>query len=195
MSGIQLIVGLGNPGQHYANTRHNAGAWFIEEIIKTAGITLNPETKLRGSTATTSHFGSPCRLFIPNTYMNESGIAVLAVAHFYKIPPEAILVAHDEIDFEVGTTRLKKGGGHGGHNGLRDIIKHLNSADFWRLRLGVGHPGHKDRVHDYVLSRPTVAEHQSILRDVDQAMAVLPLLLQGKTEQAMTELHSDKEAE
>ena len=190
MEGIQLIVGLGNPGQQYANTRHNAGAWFVEEILKQADTALTPETKLKAALGTTKHFGAPLRLAIPATYMNESGMAVGAIAHFYKIPPEAILIAHDEIDFELGVTRLKQGGGHGGHNGLRDIIKHLNSSDFWRLRIGVGHPGHKDRVHDYVLGRPTVDEYQSISRDIDHATAVLPLLLQAKFEQAMTQLHT-----
>ena len=191
MERIQLIVGLGNPGQQYANTRHNAGAWFIEELLKQSDTELNLESKLKASLTSTKHFGEQLRLAIPTTYMNESGLAVAAIAHFYKIPPEAILIAHDEIDFEVATTRLKKGGGHGGHNGLRDIIKHLNSADFWRLRIGVGHPGHKDRVHDYVLNRPTATEQQSIAQDLEKAVTIIPLLLQAKFEQAMTALHSE----
>lgn len=188
--GIQLIVGLGNPGSQYADTRHNAGAWFVEALLKESDTVLHTETKLKASLTHTSHFGGVLRLAIPTTYMNESGMAVAALAHFYKIPPAAILIAHDEIDFEVGVTRLKKDGGHGGHNGLRDIIKHLNTTDFWRLRIGVGHPGHKDRVHDYVLNRPTLAEEQSIARDIDQAVRVVPLLLKAQFEQAMTQLHS-----
>ncbi len=187
--GIQLIVGLGNPGPEYAKTRHNAGAWFVEAIAKQSGTSLRLESKLHGFTALTDYFPTPCRLFIPTTYMNESGIAVAAVARFYKIAPENILIAHDELDFDPGVAKLKKAGGHGGHNGLRSLIGHL-SADFWRLRVGIGHPGHKDRVHDYVLSPPSLSDQKKILDSLDAAIDAMPLLIQGKSEEAMTQLHS-----
>ncbi len=190
MEGIQLIVGLGNPAQQYVSTRHNAGVWFVDELLKLSDTSLTKESKLKAHVGATKHFGVNLRLAVPTTYMNESGMAVAAIAHFYKIPAEAILIAHDEIDFAVGAARLKKGGGHGGHNGLRDIIKHLDSVEFWRLRIGVGHPGHKDRVHDYVLNPPPAAEQLAISQNIDRASAVIPLLLSGKFEQAMTELHS-----
>ncbi len=186
---IQFIVGLGNPGPSYATTRHNAGAWFIEALVKQASITLKHESKLQAWVCVTDYFGAPCRLAIPTTYMNESGLAVAALAQFYKIPVESILIAHDEIDLGVETIRLKKSGGHGGHNGLRDIIARLGSPEFWRLRIGVGHPGHKDRVHDYVLSPPPAAEQENILSNIHRAVNIFPLLLQGKEEQAMTKLH------
>jgi PTH1 family peptidyl-tRNA hydrolase len=187
---IQLIVGLGNPGEKYAKTRHNAGAWLVQQLAEQVGATLRLESKLHGFVALTDYYATPCRLFIPSTYMNDSGKAVAAIANFYKIPPEAILVAHDELDFAAGIIKLKKGGGHGGHNGLRDLMAHLANADFWRLRIGIGHPGSKDKVHDYVLNQPSRADEELIKVANNQALDTLPLLLKGQFELALTQLHS-----
>lgn len=188
---IKLIVGLGNPGSDYANTRHNVGAWLVDEIARDTGIHLKNESKFYGSTGAGQIAGSPCRLLIPSTYMNESGQSVLAVAHFYKIMPEEILVAHDELDFEPGTLRLKVGGGHGGHNGLRDIIKRLaGSADFLRARIGIGHPGDKNRVTNYVLNKPSTKDLQAIDNSFIEFHRALPDIMAGKVEKAMKALHS-----
>src|SRR3990167_2011632 len=149
------MVGLGNPGPEYAQTRHNVGACFVEQVAKQENQILRKETKFSGRTACITLANQPCWLFQPIIFMNESGQAVVAVARFYKIAPEEILVAHDELDFPAGTIRFKENGGHGGHNGLRDLIAHLGSKNFWRLRIGIGHPRHKDHVTPYVLSAPS----------------------------------------
>lgn len=189
-TGIQLIVGLGNPGAEYEQTRHNAGAWFVTELIQKAQTHLRRETKFQGlfSSATLDHHD--CHFLIPTTYMNHSGMAVKAVTSFYKIAPSAILIAHDEIDLPVGEVRLKYEGGHGGHNGLRDIIQHLNSNQFYRLRIGVGRPVRKEVV-DYVLEPPRRAEREQIDTSFLRVYDVLPLLLAGQFQKAMHKLHTN----
>lgn len=189
-SPILLIVGLGNPGAEYEHTRHNAGAWFVEALAQDANTTLRNTTKFYGLHSTATLYGKECHLLIPTTYMNLSGQAVKAVASYYKIAPENILVAHDEIDLAVGEIRLKFDGGHGGHNGLRDIIRHLNTNKFNRLRIGVGHPGNSNLVHDYVLNSPKKAEFGLIEDAIHKAERVTPLLLDGETQKAMQELHT-----
>jgi len=187
---IQLIVGLGNPGPEYDKTRHNAGAWLVQRLADQAGETFRAEKKFQGLACKTKLEGRECKLFLPTTYMNHSGQAVKAIANFYKIPAESILVAHDELDLPCGEVRLKQNGGHGGHNGLRDIINHLGGKQFFRLRLGIGHPGHSDDVVDYVLHPPSRSELQKIEIAVDTALAHLPILLAGDDQKAMKELHT-----
>lgn len=188
--GIQLIVGLGNPGAEYANTRHNAGYWFIEKLCNQFRKELVLETKFKGSLTQLQIQQQSCRILQPNTFMNHSGQSVAAVAHFYKIPPEQILVIHDELDLPVGSARLKLDGGHGGHNGLRDIISHLGTKQFYRLRLGIAHPGTKEDVINYVLQRPSKSDQAKILAAIDDSLMVLPDVVEGKTEKAMNRLHS-----
>jgi PTH1 family peptidyl-tRNA hydrolase len=188
--GIRLIIGLGNPGAQYTATRHNVGAWFIDFLSQQENSSLRIEKQFRAHVGEFSHHGIKRFLLTPTTYMNESGLSVSAFAKFYKINPEEILVAHDELDFDAGVTRLKQGGGHGGHNGLRDIILHLNSADFYRLRLGIGHPGHRDDVSNYVLSNPSRDDRVEIIRAMDESVRVLPELLSGEFQKAFNKLHS-----
>jgi peptidyl-tRNA hydrolase, PTH1 family len=191
-SGILLIVGLGNPGAEYEHTRHNAGEWFVRSLADDANITLRPTAKFRGSHGIATIKGHECHLLIPSTYMNLSGQAVQAVANFYKIPAEAILIAHDEIDLPVATIRLKFDGGAGGHNGLTDIINHLNTKKFYRLRIGVGRPGPRMDVADYVLSPPKKAERVEIDTALEAAEGILPYVMKGEFQQAMQLLHSEK---
>jgi len=186
---IDLIVGLGNPGANYEPTRHNAGFWFVEEIARLKGAHFRPESKFSGEACKVTIENRDIWLLKPDTFMNRSGQAVQKLASFYKIPVENILVAHDEIDLDPGTTRLKSSGGHGGHNGLRDIIAHLGK-DFHRLRIGVGHPGSKDQVVDFVLHRPAKDEQIAIEASMDDALRVLPLLAEGSWEKAVHRLHS-----
>ncbi len=188
---IKLIVGLGNPGNEYQGTRHNAGADFVEALARASAVFLQPESRFFGLTARASFAGHDLRLLVPATFMNRSGKSVAAMANFFKILPDEILVAHDELDIPAGTARFKKGGGHGGHNGLRDIIPALgNNKDFHRLRIGIDHPGHASRVSGYVLSRPSSTDRQRIDASIDEAIAALPLLLDGDATKAMTRLHS-----
>lgn len=187
---IQLFVGLGNPGEEYAATRHNAGVWFIEALCKEWGLSLQFEAKFHGTLASTVVAGHKVRLLVPTTFMNASGQAVRAVSQFYQIPPNAILVAHDELDFSPGTVRLKQEGGHGGHNGLRDIIQHLHTDHFNRLRIGIGHPGHRNLVHNYVLTRPGKSDQEHILNGITHSFSILDLLLKGDIQAAMTQLHT-----
>lgn len=188
---IQLIVGLGNPGSEYEKTRHNVGAWFVDALAKQHQLTLRVETKFRGEITklTTPEFS--CWLLKPSTYMNESGQSVVSVARFYKLPPESILIVHDELDFDPGIIRIKQGGGHGGHNGLRDIARHLKKNDFFRLRIGIGHPGSKDRVTPYVLGVPPRSDQEKIQQAVDEGLYAVPDLVLGEVEKAFRELHSD----
>ncbi len=190
-SPISLIVGLGNPGTQYEKTRHNVGAWFVEQLAQHENVELRFETKFHGLVAKITSFSNPCWLLIPTTFMNESGIAVSALARFYKIAPETILVAHDELDFAAGEIRLKANGGHGGHNGLRDIINHVHSKDFCRVRIGIGHPGHKDRVTPYVLNKPSGHDRDLILQAIDEGLRVVPDLIEGDFAKAMKNLHSE----
>lgn len=187
---IQLIVGLGNPGAEYEHTRHNAGAWFVDQLARKEQVTLRHETKFHGLHALAKIHGHDCHLFIPTTFMNHSGQAVQALANFYKIPPAAMLVAHDEIDLPVADIRLKFDGGHGGHNGLRDIIRHLNTNQFHRLRIGVGHPGSSKDVSDYVLVPPKKSERIEIDAALERADSIVPLVLTGHFQRAMNQLHT-----
>ena len=188
---IKLIVGLGNPGSDYRGTRHNAGADFLLELAHQCGITLQPESKFLGLAGRATVAGHDLRLLIPTTFMNRSGQAVSALARFYKIEPEEILVAHDELDIPAGTAKFKRGGGHGGHNGLRDIVPSLgNNKNFYRLRIGIGHPGHASKVTGYVLGAPSQVDRTRIDACIDEAVAALPLLLDGKEAKAMSQLHS-----
>lgn len=190
MSNIQLIIGLGNPGPEYQSTRHNAGAQFVETLSRELNCPLKLEKKLFGSCGQCHWGDSNIRLFIPSTYMNESGKAVLAVMQFYKIKANQILIIHDDIDLPVGAIRLKLDGGHGGNNGLRDIIKRLSTQAFTRLRVGVGHPGDKNQVTNYVLKKPSGAEQIKIESAIQSAIPVIPQIIQGQFQQAMLELHS-----
>jgi len=191
LTAIRLIAGLGNPGREYRGTRHNAGADFVEALASHCGVSLQAEPRFHGQTARVTLCGHDLRLLIPTTFMNRSGAAVAAMAGFYKIPTEQILVAHDELDIPPGCARFKRGGGHGGHNGLRDIVPALgNQQDFHRLRIGIGHPGHASRVTGYVLGAPSAADRERIDASIQEAIAALPLLLEGDTTKAMTRLHS-----
>ncbi len=186
---LKLIVGLGNPGPQYAKTRHNVGAWLVNEWAKQLNLNFRHESKFSGSVTQGNLNNQICYLFIPSTYMNESGRAVEAIAHFYKITAEEIVVAHDELDFPAGVARIKQGGGHGGHNGLRDIIRCIG-ADFYRIRIGIDHPGHKDQVTPYVLGEPAKAETQKILQAIDDVIGVIPELMTGEIEKAYRILHN-----
>jgi len=191
LTAIKLIVGLGNPGSEYRGTRHNAGADFVEELTRQCGTSLQAESKFFGLAGRVTLSGHDLRLLIPTTFMNRSGKAVAAMAGFFKITPEEILVAHDELDIPPGTARFKRGGGHGGHNGLRDIVPALgNNKDFYRLRIGIGHPGHASRVTGYVLGAPSQVDRARMDACIDEALAALPLLLSGDGTKAMTRLHS-----
>ncbi|WP_347332087.1 aminoacyl-tRNA hydrolase [Marinimicrobium locisalis] len=188
---LQLIVGLGNPGAEYDRTRHNAGADFVTELAWRQGVTLTPENKFHGLTGRIRLDGQDVRLLIPTTFMNRSGQSIGAMAQFFKIPVEAILVAHDELDLPPGTARLKHSGGHGGHNGLRDTIKALgNNKDFNRLRLGIGHPGSASQVVGYVLKKAPTSEQQQLHDAIDRAIEVLPLAARGDWAKAMNQLHT-----
>ncbi len=190
---IQLIVGLGNPGREYAHTRHNAGADFVSLLGDEYRANWQEEKKFAGSTAQVLIGNHSVRLLLPSTYMNRSGQAVGALANFYKIAPETILVAHDELDILPGSARLKVGGGHGGHNGLRDIVSALgNQNSFARLRIGIGHPGNAKIVSDFVLKRAPVAEFELTADAMVNALRVLPDVVSGNMDKAMLQLHSDK---
>jgi PTH1 family peptidyl-tRNA hydrolase len=191
LTAIRLIAGLGNPGSEYRGTRHNAGADFVTALAKQCGCSLQVESRFYGLAGRLTLSGHDLRLLIPTTFMNRSGMAVAAMAAFFKIEPEHILIAHDELDIPAGSARFKQGGGHGGHNGLRDIIPALgNNPEFHRLRIGIGHPGHASRVTGYVLGAPSQADRERIDACIDEAIAALPLLLDGDSTKAMTRLHS-----
>ncbi|MEW6459732.1 MAG: aminoacyl-tRNA hydrolase [Pseudomonadota bacterium] len=193
MTAVQLIVGLGNPGPEYDQTRHNAGALFVERVAESQRINLSVDRKYLGLVGKFNHQGREVRLLIPTTYMNRSGQSVAALANFFKIKPEEILVAHDELDMPPGVAKLKQGGGHGGHNGLRDIIAQLgNQNNFHRLRLGIGHPGHASLVSGYVLGRAPRSEQELLDQSIDFALDVLPEILAGDWTVAMRKLHSQK---
>lgn len=192
---IQLIAGLGNPGRDYEDTRHNAGAWFVEELARQSGVSLSAESRFHGRTARVRIGSNEVRLLIPSTFMNLSGQSVGAIINFFKIPLEEVLIVYDELDFDAGSVRLKTGGGIGGHNGLRDIVKSLgNQKDFHRLRIGIGHPGHASKVSGYVLSKPSNDDRERILASIDEALRVLPDIIAGDMAKAMNRLHSFKEA-
>jgi peptidyl-tRNA hydrolase, PTH1 family len=187
---IKLIVGLANPGSQYAKTRHNAGQWFVEALMQSSSDPLKAESKFFASHALTNIHHSSVRIMIPMTYMNESGKALVAFSQFYKINPDEILVVHDELDLDPGVARLKHGGGHGGHNGLRHIIQALGTPGFYRLRIGIGHPGNKNQVSDYVLHPPSSEEKKAIDEAIDDSLRVMPLVMADRIQDAMKELHT-----
>lgn len=189
---ILMVVGLGNPGPDYANTRHNAGALFVEALARETGQSLRPEKKYHGLYARIQLQGLDLHLLNPSTYMNRSGLSIKALADFFKIQPQQILVAHDELDLPPGTAKLKKGGGHGGHNGLRDTIAHLGTNAFQRLRIGIGHPGDSRQVTGYVLGRLGKRETEELNALIDEIIRVLPDAASGKLPAAMNRLHSFK---
>jgi peptidyl-tRNA hydrolase, PTH1 family len=189
---IRLIVGLGNPGNEYEATRHNAGFWLIDRL---AAGSLRRETRFNALAAKIRVAGEEIWLLEPQTFMNRSGQSVGALARFYKIAPEAVLVVHDELDLRPGIAKIKKGGSSGGHNGLKDITAALGTPDYWRLRIGIGHPRElqlQQPVVDFVLHRPRKEEQALIDESIDKSLSVIPLLCEGRFEQAMMELHTDK---
>lgn len=191
MSKISLIVGLGNPGTEYAQTRHNAGSWFVQRLAEQYGIQLKADPKYKGISGRGNIEGQDVRLLLPTTFMNLSGQSVVPFAKFYQIAPEAILIAHDELDMNPGVIRLKTGGGHGGHNGLKDIVPHIGS-NFHRLRIGIGHPGSKERVSGHVLSKAPSSEQNLMDDAIAHALSRIQLLVNGDTQQAMNQINAYK---
>jgi PTH1 family peptidyl-tRNA hydrolase len=187
---IKAIVGLGNPGPPYLETRHNAGFWLLDALASREGVQLRPEARFHGAQGEFRIGGHKCRLLKPDCFMNRSGQSVLALAHYYKLLPDELLVVYDELDLPPGTARFKSGGGHGGHNGLRDIFSRLGSRDFNRLRIGIGHPGDKSQVSDYVLTRPRPEQRESMLDAIDHSLRVMAGYVSGEREPAMAELHT-----
>ena len=193
MPEIKLIVGLGNPGDKYADTRHNAGEWLIARLARRFNVTLNAENKFFGNVGKTLMNGKEIRFLVPTTFMNLSGKAVGALANFYRIKPEEILVLHDELDLPPGSVKLKLGGGHGGHNGLKDIVAALgNNNNFYRLRIGIGHPGHRDLVAGYVLNKPSPIEREALEKALDEAANCVELLFKDGIVKATNRLNSFK---
>ncbi|MES1965731.1 aminoacyl-tRNA hydrolase [Psychrobacter sp. AH5] len=188
---IKLIVGLGNPGEQYMFTRHNAGFWFVQHIAHHFNIELSPDKKFHGVTGRGQVHGHDVRLLLPLTFMNKSGQSVVPMVNYYNIANDELLIAHDELDIDAGSIKLKTAGGHGGHNGLRDITPHIGN-DFHRLRVGIGHPGHKSRVTGHVLSKPGADEQIAIESALSAAFAALPLLLDGDIEKARSQINSFK---
>ena len=189
MTAPRLIVGLGNPGRDYEETRHNAGFWFCARLAQTWGATLAHESRFHGIVG---RHANSIWMLLPQTFMNRSGQAVGALARFHRIDPAEILVVHDELDIPPGQLRLKFGGGMGGHNGLKDVTSHLGTQDYWRLRIGIGHPGDASQVVDYVLSRASQEDKTLIEGAIDEAIKVFPKVLEGDLENAMNALHSRK---
>ena len=193
MSNISLIIGLGNPGKEYAQTRHNAGFWFVEQLADRYGITLNADPKFHGYSGRGQIEGHDTRLLLPTTFMNRSGQSVVPFAKFYQISTEAILIAHDELDMNPGVIRLKSGGGHGGHNGLRDIVPHIG-PNFHRLRIGIGHPGSKEQVSGHVLGKAPSSEQALMDAAIEYALSKTKMLVQGQVSQAMNQINAYKPA-
>jgi PTH1 family peptidyl-tRNA hydrolase len=190
---IQLVVGLGNPGPEYTKTRHNAGVWFVEELASRYNISLRPEKKYFGLYGKCLIGNEVVHLLIPTTFMNKSGQSVAPLANFFRIPVENILVAHDELDMEPGVCKIKKGGGHGGHNGLRDIISCMaNNKEFYRLRIGIGHPGHRDRVTGHVLGKAPAIDQDKIDQAIDEASRCIDIWQKDDLKKAQNRLHSFK---
>lgn len=190
MSGPFLIIGLGNPGPKYAETRHNAGFWFLDRLAGSVGAVLRPQSKLQVEIVRASLHGHDCLLARPVTFMNHSGQAVRAVMDYYRLDAGRTLIAYDELDLPPGVARLKEGGGHGGHNGLRDIFRHSDDHGFLRLRIGIGHPGIRDAVTPWVLGRPSAMQEQLIQSAIGRALQVIPRVLEGDVAGAMKELHT-----
>ena len=191
MSKISLIVGLGNPGTEYAQTRHNAGFWFVQRLAEQYGIQLKADPKYKGISGRGNIEGQDVRLLLPTTFMNLSGQSVVPFDKFYQSAPEAILIAHDELDMNPGVIRLKTGGGHGGHNGLKDIVPHIGS-NFHRLRIGIGHPGSKERVSGHVLSKAPSSEQNLMDDAIAHALSRIQLLVNGDIQQAMNQINAYK---
>lgn len=189
---IKLFVGLGNPGPEYEETRHNAGFWWIDALARTLKVTLVPERSYWGLMARANVQGQPVWLLQPQTFMNLSGKSVGALARFFKIQPQEILVVHDELDFTPGQIKLKHGGSHGGHNGLRDIHAQLGSSDYWRLRIGIGHPGHKGEVTGWVLKKPPIEQMQAIEQGITHSLQAWPLLVAGDMDKATLQIHTTR---
>ena len=190
MSQVSALIGLGNPGPEYAATRHNAGAWAVEAVARAANTQLRPEKKFLGLYAKVSFSGHTLHLLNPTTFMNRSGASVAALCQFFKLSPEQLLIAHDELDLPAGQARYKTAGGHGGHDGLRDIISALgNQKQFHRLRIGIGHPGNASQVVNYVLGRPGRSEQSAIEQALDECIATLPMALNGDWANAMNRQH------
>lgn len=189
-SGIRLIAGLGNPGPRYQATRHNAGFWFADAVAHGRGGQFKSSARFHGELYEAIDDGRTCWILKPDVFMNRSGQAVAVLAGFYKIPVEQILIVHDELDLPPGTVRLKQGGGNGGHNGLRSVTESMGSGNFARLRIGIGHPGQRDLVTDYVLTKPSQEDRQAIEEAIVSAMAVMPEILGGNLERAMHKLHT-----
>ena len=188
-----LMIGLGNPGGRYSETRHNAGFWFLDRVAAVCGASLRAQSRLQAEIARVDFHGHDCLLVKPTTFMNHSGQAVRAVMDYYRVDVRSLLVAYDELDLPPGVARLKQGGGHGGHNGLRDIFRHSPDHDFLRLRIGIGHPGDKDVVTPYVLGRATAEQERLMRAAISDAIGVLPTLLDGDLAGAMKALHTVKE--
>ena len=187
---IKLIVGLGNPGKDYQPHRHNVGFWFCDALAHLYSGTFKKETKFFGEVARVNIAGSNLRLLKPNTYMNRSGQSIQSIAKFYQINTDEILVAHDELDLNPGVARIKFSGGHGGHNGLRDTIKALSSNDFYRLRIGIGHPGDRSKVADFVLHTPNKSEVEPIQTALVNSLNVIEQVVKSDIEPAMKTLHT-----
>jgi len=196
LSELFLIVGLGNPGSQYSQTRHNAGFWFLDMLHRATlsgvsqGAGFKQQAKLAAEICRLQVFQRDCILAKPMVFMNNSGRPVRALLDYYKVDIDNLLVAYDELDLPPGTARLKRGGGHGGHNGMRDIFRHVDNTDFLRLRIGIGHPGHKDAVTGYVLSRPTATQERQMLQSISDAIDVMPDLLAGNVSKATKDLHT-----
>lgn len=188
-----LLAGLGNPGAQYEKTRHNVGFWWLDQLARDWGLTFSLNARFHGQLATYQHQADKIYLLKPQVFMNRSGQSVAALAKFYKIPLDHVLVIHDELDLPVGTTRLKRSGGHGGHNGLRDITAQLGDKDFLRCRLGIGHPGDARQVSDYVLSKPSQSDRIAVETGIDRSLQALPDVINNDLEQAMQWLHSQKD--
>ena len=192
MAAISLVCGLGNPGAQYEATRHNAGFWFLDALQRAVPLPWRPETRFFGDLADTRVGQQRVRFFKPATFMNECGGAVASVCSYFDIPAEAVLVVHDDLDLPPGTVRVKQGGGHGGHNGLRDIFSKLGSREFIRLRIGIGHPGNSDDVTDWVLRKPSAADKTAILDAIDRALGEINLMMAGDLEPVMKALHTQQ---
>ena len=186
---IKLIIGLRNPGASYAQTRHNAGEWFVQALAQAYHANFTLEKKLQAESTSITVDDHPCKMLLPLSFMNQSGLSLQNALKFSSIEPQDVLVVHDDLDLDVGRIKIKSGGGHGGHNGLRDIIARLGTNHFHRLRIGIGHPGHKDQVVDYVLHKPKPTERQLILEAIDRGLTIIPFLLKGEIETAMNRLN------
>ena len=189
---IRLIAGLGNPGIDYAKTRHNAGFWFIDSLAQQLSLSFRFEKRFNAAEARLKSNAKDIILLKPQTFMNRSGQSVHAAVSYYKLQPAQVLIVHDELDLDAGNNRLKRGGGHGGHNGLRDIINHLGAKDFLRLRIGIGHPGDRSQVTNYVLHKPSVSERIAIESANQRALDIMPQVFDGRLDKAMQMLHTEK---